>query len=88
MTSPIKTTLDIPDALFKKAKARAALQNLSLKDFVCRALREKLTGKRGSRADATSGWRTVFGRASAGAVARADAVIAAAFEQVDLQEWQ
>jgi len=88
LASPVKTTLDISDDLFKKAKARAALHNLSLKDFVCRALREKLTRKRAGRQDATSGWRSVYGRTSAREVTRADEAIAAAFEHVDPKEWQ
>jgi len=88
LASSVKTTLDIPDDLFKKAKARAALHNLSLKDFVCRALREKLTRKRADRQDATSGWRTAYGRGLAREVARADEAIAATFEHVDPKEWQ
>jgi hypothetical protein len=80
--------LDIPDQLFKKAKARAALSDLSLKDFVCRALREKLSSKRSLQKNARDGWRSVFGRASKAEVAEADRAIEAAFEQIDPAEWQ
>lgn len=38
----MKTTLDIPDPLFRKAKSIAAARGQSLKDFVAEALRDKL----------------------------------------------
>ena len=34
----VKTTLEIPDQLFKQAKARAAMEGVKLKDFVTSAL--------------------------------------------------
>ena len=39
----MKTTLELPDPLFRKAKATAAARGQSLKDFVTEALRDKLT---------------------------------------------
>jgi hypothetical protein len=39
----MKTTLELPDPLFRKAKATAAERGQSLKDFVTDALREKLS---------------------------------------------
>ena len=41
----VKTTLEIPDDLFRRVKAKAALQGLSLKDFVQAALAEKMDGE-------------------------------------------
>jgi hypothetical protein len=38
----MKTTLEIPDPLFRKAKATAAERGQSLKEFVTEALRNKL----------------------------------------------
>ena len=38
----MKTTLELPDPLFRKAKATAAERGQSLKDFVTEALRDKL----------------------------------------------
>jgi predicted HicB family RNase H-like nuclease len=40
----MKTTLELPDELFRSAKARAAQEGVSLKEYVASALREK--GKR------------------------------------------
>jgi hypothetical protein len=34
----MRTTIDIPDALFRKTKALAALQGSSMKDFIIRAV--------------------------------------------------
>jgi len=39
----MKTTLELPDPLFRKAKATAAERGQSLKEFVTEALRDKLT---------------------------------------------
>ncbi len=41
----MKTTLEIPDPLFRKAKATAAEQGRSLKALVAEALREKLSAE-------------------------------------------
>jgi hypothetical protein len=38
----MKTTLELPDELFRSAKARAAQEGISLKEYVAAALREKL----------------------------------------------
>ncbi len=40
----MKTTLDIPDPIFRQAKARAALRGVSLRQFVSEALEEKVCG--------------------------------------------
>lgn len=38
----VKTTIEIPDLLFRKAKSKAAERGQTLKDFVTEALRDKL----------------------------------------------
>jgi hypothetical protein len=56
----MKTTLELPEPLFRKAKATAAERGQSLKDFVADALREKLAA---GRADASEPvWMTGFGK--------------------------
>jgi hypothetical protein len=42
--APVKTTLDIPDDLFRQAKSHAALTGMKLKDLVAAGLRSVLTG--------------------------------------------
>lgn len=39
----MKTTLELPDTLFRKVKATAATRGQSLKEFVTEALRDKLS---------------------------------------------
>ena len=39
----MKTTLDIPDDIFRKVKARAAMRGISLRQFVTEVLEEKVT---------------------------------------------
>jgi hypothetical protein len=41
----MRTTIEIPDALFREAKARAALEGRSLKELVLRGLRLALQGE-------------------------------------------
>jgi hypothetical protein len=38
----MKTTLEIPDAVFRRAKARAAQRGIPLRQFVTEAVEEKL----------------------------------------------
>jgi hypothetical protein len=38
----MKTTLEIPDAVFRKAKAKAAEEGIPLRQFVTEAVEEKL----------------------------------------------
>lgn len=46
----MRTTIDLPDALFRKAKAAASLDGKSLKAFVTEALEAKLYGQTGKPA--------------------------------------
>jgi len=41
----MKTTLEIPDAIFHRAKARAAEQRVPLREFITEAVAEKLATK-------------------------------------------
>jgi len=56
----MKTTLELPDPLFRKAKATAAERGQSLKDFVTDALREKLNTSRAEISERA--WMTGFGK--------------------------
>ncbi len=48
----VKTTLEIPDAIFHRAKARAAEQRVPLREFISQAVAEKLVAKSLPRAKA------------------------------------
>ena len=57
----MKTTLEIPDPLFRKAKSKAAERGQSLKDLVTEALQDKLASadRAGSSEPA---WMSGFGK--------------------------
>jgi hypothetical protein len=58
----MKTTFELPDQLFRKAKATAAERGQSLKEFVTEALRDKLSlGSGHARADEPA-WMQGFGK--------------------------
>ena len=58
----MKTTIDIPDPVFRRAKASAAERGQALREFVTEALQEKLA-VRGRRPDADApAWMRGFGR--------------------------
>lgn len=82
----MKTTIDLPDELLRKAKSRAALQGRSLRSLFQEALESQLRGPR--RGHEESGWRLVFGRAQEVDVAEVDAVVAADLDSIDPDAWQ
>lgn len=86
----MKTTLEIPEPLFRKAKATAAQKGQTFKQFVTEALHHKLgTAKRGQK---PAGWRVALGKLTPQlkkAAREADAVINAPdFRKIDAQDWQ
>jgi len=58
---PVKTTIEIPDALFRKAKSQAAERGQSLKDLFTEALEEKLLSKPGKPRQTEPPWMQGFG---------------------------
>ena len=82
----VKTTIEIPDELFKKAKATAAIHGESLKELICDALEIRLASMPKVHGD-RSGWRNVFGLAEPKSIQRIDRLINADLERVDPSEW-
>jgi hypothetical protein len=58
----VRTPIEIPDALFRTAKASAADRGQSLKQFVAEALQERLAGRRGQVPADEPAWMHGFGR--------------------------
>lgn len=58
----MKTTIEIPDPLFRKVKSKAAERSQSLKEFVAEALQEKLAAGAGVAANDQPPWMEGFGR--------------------------
>ena len=85
----MKTTVEIPDALFRKAKAIAAERGQSLKDLMTEALQEKLAARgAGKRANAAPAWMNGFGklRRLRRETARVQAAVDAEFEVVEPED--
>lgn len=83
----MKTTLDIPDPIFRQAKARAALRGVSLRQFVTEAIEEKVAAPAARRSGlAEPPWMRGFGALADlhDETRRVDACIAETFE--DLEE--
>jgi hypothetical protein len=77
----MKTTLEIPDTLFRRAKSAAAEQGIPLRALVTEALAEKL--RAGAREDKP--WLKSFGklRGLHKETARIGAIIEAEFGQIE-----
>jgi hypothetical protein len=58
----MKTTIEIPDVLFRRAKSKAAERSQTLKEFVTEALQEKLTSRRGRARSGDPEWMQGFGK--------------------------
>ena len=58
----VKTTLEIPDPLFRRAKSKAAERGQTLKDFVSEALQEKLATRKASGISGEPDWMRGFGK--------------------------
>lgn len=84
----MKTTLEIPDALFRRAKASAAERGQSLKDFVTEAVRDKLAADARSAEDETPAWMQGFGALKHlhAETARVQALIDDTFEVIEPED--
>jgi hypothetical protein len=58
----MKTTIEIPDPLFRKAKSKAAERGQPLREFVAEALQEKLATRAGSVDAGKPAWMQGFGK--------------------------
>jgi len=83
----MKTTVEVPDSLYRRVKARAAERGLSVKTFMLDALQEKLA-EQNARPKETTGWRAVFGAGRAEDIAAIQQIIESEFSRVDPEGWQ
>lgn len=79
----MKTTVEIPDSLFRRAKAEAASKGISFRVLLAEALNEKL--RRPEKP-----WMRGFGalRHLSGETARINRVIEEEFGQVNPEDWR
>jgi hypothetical protein len=81
----VKTTLEIPDGLFRRAKARAAERGIPFRELVSEALSEKLR----SPGDSDKPWMTSFGklRHLHKETERINRIIRDEFERIEPEDW-
>lgn len=85
----MKTTLDVPDQLYRQIKARAALKGQTIKSFFLDAIRDKLLAERGKKGGKEeTGWRAVFGKANKSDVAEVQRIIDEEFSKIDPEDWK
>jgi hypothetical protein len=83
----MKTTLEIPDAIFRRAKSMAAARGIPLREFVTDAVKDKLTA-------ATKGtakpWVKHMGKLKhlRRETARINRIIQEDSEQIDAETWR
>lgn len=93
----MNTTAEMPDALFRKAKATAAEQGLSLKDFFSNAVRDYLQRSSAEAAKGKAGvptpapppaWMSAFGglKHLHNETRRINRVLEEEFEQIDYDQ--
>lgn len=82
----MKTTLEIPDTLFRRAKSAAAERGIPLRALVSEALADKLRNDNGS----SKPWMAAFGklRHLRKETARINRIIEEEFEQIEPEDWR
>jgi plasmid stability protein len=85
----VKTTLEIPDPLYRRLKVSAAHQGKTVRAFVNETLVEKLRAPDGAAASVPA-WRQAFGglRHLRKETRRVEKTVAAEFSHVDPKDWQ
>jgi hypothetical protein len=88
----MKTTVEIPDTLFRKAKAKAAEHGVPLKDLLTDAVRQYLQRSADSSKSKSSApaWMNAFGglRGLHTETQRIDRVLEEEFGQVEEEQWR
>jgi hypothetical protein len=81
----MKTTLEIPDAVFRRAKSAAAQRGIPLREFVTEAVRDKLVTQSKTL---EKPWMASFGklRHLRKETARINRVIEEEFEQIEAED--
>jgi hypothetical protein len=82
----VKTTLDIPDAVFRRAKAKAAERGVPLRQLITEALEEYL---RAGAARPEKPWLGLAGqlRHLRTETARINKIIEEEFERIEPEDW-
>jgi hypothetical protein len=85
----MRTTVELPDRLYRQVKARAALKGQTIKTFFLDAIRDKLASENGrGKEEDEVGWRAVFGKGDPAEVAEVQRIIDEEFSRIDPEEWR
>jgi hypothetical protein len=82
----MKTTVEVPDSLYRQIKARTALKGQTIKAFFLDAIRDKLAAE-ATKPNEETGWRVAFGAARAEDVAEVQRIIDEEFSRIDPEDW-
>ncbi len=82
----MKTTIELPDALYREIKARAALNGQTVKSYITESLRRSLGHE--ERRPEERGWRAAFGKVPRAAVREVQASIDTDLSRIDPDEWR
>ena len=83
----MKTTLEVPDGLYRQIKARAALKGQTIRAFFLDAIQAKLAAERAG-AKKTAGWRSAFGTVAKDDIAELRRILDHEFSRIDAEDWQ
>lgn len=86
----MRTSIELPDPLFREVKATAARQGMRLKDYITEALQDKLT-KRPNPTEKP--WMKFAGIAAndpemVAELMRLERIVEENFEQIEEEEWK
>jgi hypothetical protein len=81
----VKTTLEMPDAIFRRAKSAAAQRGIPFREFVTQAVKDKLAA---SAKTTDKPWMAAFGklRHLRKESARINRIIEEEFEQIEAED--
>jgi|GEM_PF-641489 len=86
----VRTTIELPDPLFREVKSTAARQGMRLKDYITEALQDKLAKR---PASAEKPWMRFAGIAAndpemVEELKRIEQIVDENFEQIEVEEWK
>jgi hypothetical protein len=83
----VKTTIEIPDTIYRQIKARAALRGQSVRGFFLDAIKARLAlESRGTKSE--PGWRSVFGKGDRTDLAALQTEIDREFSRIRPEDWE
>jgi hypothetical protein len=87
MVNGMKTTIEIPDAIYRQIKARAALRGQTVRSFFLDAIKARLASdSRTKRSE--PGWRSVFGKGDSTDVSALQSEIDREFSRIRPEDWK